>query len=406
MEFSQDALKNLSVAAALMPQEQMVQLSEQQKQLYIGIPRETSFQEYRVALTPESVAILVANGHKVVIETQAGKASHFEDVQYSEVGASIAYDTKEVYKADIIVKVAPPTLEEINYMHPKSTLISALQLVMQPKDFLTKLSAKKITAIAWEIIQDKADNFPVVRAMGEIAGNTSILIAAEYLSRTHGGKGAMFGGISGVMPTEVVIIGAGTVAQQATRAALGLGASVTVFDNSVYKLKRLTNELGTNIRTCTIVPKELEKALMHCDVAIGAIRAEKGRTPCIVTEEMVQKMKPNAVIVDVSIDQGGCFETSEVTNHESPIFTKYDVIHYCVANIPSRVPRTASLALSNIFAPIMIEMGEYGGIESLLRKVYGIRSGVYMYKGTCTNMYLSETFKIPFKDLDLLLAAF
>lgn len=401
-----ETLRSLSISAALLPKEQLEPVGTRKNRLYIGIPRETTYQEHRVALAPQAVALLVNNGHDVVIETGAGKYAHFEDAEYSEAGAKIAYDTKEVYEANLILKVAPPSLDEIEMMQHKSTLISALQLAMQPKDYIKKLIEKKIIAIAWDYIQDQDGIYPVVSAMGEIAGNTSILIAAELLSNSKMGQGAMFGGISGVAPTEVVIIGAGTVGEFAARAAIGLGASVKVFDNSIYKLRRLQNDIGMRLFTSTIQPKVLAKALMRADVAIGAVRSPQGRTPCLVNEKMVADMKKGAVIVDVSIDQGGVFETSKVTNHDAPVFLCHDIIHYCVPNIPSRVSRTASYALSNIFAPIILNIGDEGGVDEVLRKYHGVRNGVYMFNGFLTNKYLGEFYKLPYKDLDLLMAAF
>jgi alanine dehydrogenase len=265
---------------------------------------------------------------------------------------------------------------------------------------------KKISAIAWDYIQDEEEIYPVVRAMGEIAGNTSVIIAAEYLSRTSRGQGLMLGGISGVAPTEVVIIGAGTVAEYACRAALGLGALVKVFDFSIYRLRRLQNDLGQRVFTSVIQPEELKRALSQADVAIGALRGAEGRTPTVVTEEMVENMKEGSVIVDISIDKGGCFETSEVTNHSDPVYERNGVIHYCVPNIASRVSRTASIALSNIFTPLVLNISKHGGCSSLIKKHLGFRHGVYLYNGTLTNESLGEAFNLPYKDIDLLFAAF
>lgn len=389
----------------MMPQEEMLEVGRKKGKLYIGIPKELSFQENRIALVPDAVALLVNNGHRVVIETQAGKAANFEDKDFSEAGAEIAYDVQEVYKAEIVLKVAPPSAEEIEMMQRKQTLISALQLTVQPEDYVKKLVSKKVTAIAYDFIKDKDGIFPVIRLMSEIAGNTSILIAAEYLSNVHNGQGSIFGGITGTPPTDVVILGAGTVGEFATRAALGLGASVKVFDDSLYKLRRLQSVLGTRVYTSVLQPKILAKALRTADVVIGAIRAKEGRTPCVVTETMIQDMKYGSVIIDISIDQGGCFETSKVTNHSKPVFRKHGVIHYCVPNIASRVSRTASYALSNVFAPVLLSIGEEGGIENMLRRDSGVRNGVYVYNGILTNKFLGETFNLPYKDIDLLMAA-
>lgn len=403
MKTSKELLASLT-QTALMPQEEMLEVGRKKGKLFIGIPKEISFQENRVALVPDAVALLVNNGHRIVVETNAGKMANFQDHDYSEAGAQIVFSAEEVYKADIILKVAPPSPQEIELMQQKQTLISALQLTVQPEDFIKQLMNKKITAIAFDWIRDQDGIYSVIRSMGEIAGGTSILIAAEYLSNANNGQGAILGGISGISPTEVVILGAGTVGEFATRAALGLGASVKVFDNSIYRLRRLQSDIGTRIFTSVIQPRVLAKHLKTADVVIGAIRAQHGRTPLVVTEEMVAEMKVGSVIIDVSIDQGGCFETSEVTNHTKPVFRKHGVIHYCVPNIASRVSRTASYALSTIFAPILLNIGEEGGVENMLRRDEGVRNGIYVYNGVLTNQVLGEMFKLPFKDINLFMA--
>lgn len=400
-----ETLKSLMKEGSLLPQEEMLAIGRKKGKLMIGIPKETTYQENRVALNPDAVQLLVNNGHQIVVETEAGKAASYEDVAYSEAGAEIAYDKSEVFKANIILKVAPPTEEEIELMPGNQTLISALQLTLHPKKTLTTLMNKKVTAIAWDYIQDEHGIYTVVRAMGEIAGNTSLLIASELLSNYKSGKGVMLGGVAGVRPTEVVILGAGTVGEYACRAAVGLGASVKVFDNSISKLRRLQNDIGMRVYTSVIQPKLMEKAIMRADVVIGAVRAGLGRTPCIVTEEMIQNMKDGSVVVDVSIDQGGCFETSRLTNHDSPTFVKHGVIHYCVPNIASRVSMTASIALSNIFSPMLLEIGDNGGCKDMIRKNPGFRSGVYVYQGKLTSEILGKVFDLPYKNIELLLAA-
>lgn len=396
----------LTASAGLMPQEEMLEVAKSQKQLFIGIPKECTLQENRVALIPEAVARLINNGHRIVIETEAGKGAHFEDRDFSEAGAKIAYSTKEVYEADIILKVDPPTLEEIELMKPGQCLISALQLSVHPENYLKQLLKKRITAIAVDFIRDRDGGYPFVRSMSEIAGSTVVLIAAEYLSNVNAGKGLMLGGVLGVPPTEVVILGAGTVGEYAARAALGLGSSVKIFDNSLQKLSRLQNDIGQRVYTSTIHPDVLANALETADVVIGAIRSKKGRAPILVTEEMVSNMKFGSVIIDVCIDQGGCIETSVVTDHARPTFTKYGVVHYCVPNIASRVAQTASMALSNIFSPMMLEMADVGGLNNMMRFHEGVRNGVYTFNGAVTNEYLAKTFGLPFKDLNLIMAAF
>jgi alanine dehydrogenase len=396
---------NVARQAMMQPQESMLEVRNQKNKLYIGIPKEISFQENRIPLTPLSVALLVNNGHQVMLESNAGQAANFSDSNYSEQGAQIVYDTKKVYEADIIIKIAPPTKEEIEMMKPGQLLISALQVSTLKAECLHALMKKKITALCFEHLEDEGGSLTVVRAMSEIVGATSVLIAAEYLSNIFEGKGLMLGGITGVPPTEIVILGAGTVGEYAARTAISLGAQVKVFDPSIYKLRRLQNNIGTRVFTSVVQPIVLEKAITTCDVAIGAMRADDGRSPCIVSEATVSKMKPNSVIIDVSIDQGGCFETSEVTNHTHPVFRKYDVIHYCVPNIASRVARTATYALTNIFAPILLDIGEQGSLKNVIWQKAGIRNAVYIYQGHLTNKHMGERFSIPSKDLDLLVVS-
>jgi alanine dehydrogenase len=387
----------------LQPQPEMLELSISKQSLFIGIPKETAFQEHRVPLVPGAVALLVSNGHKVYVESKAGLTSSFTDEEYTDSGAKICYDVKEVYQADIILKVEPPSLDELDYFKHNQCLISALQLKTQSADYFKKLMEKKVTAVAFDYIQDESGSFPIVRSMSEIAGTSAILIAAELLSSSAGGRGVLMGGIAGVSPTQVVIIGAGTVAEFAARSAMALGASVQVFDNSIARLRRIQSDLNLRVATSILQPKVLEKALKRADVAIGALRAESGRTPCVITEEMVQKMKSKAVIVDVSIDQGGCFETSEITNHETPTFTKHDVIHYCVPNIASRSAKTASYSLSNILAPILLKLGDGGGVQGMLLRSPNIRGGVYVYNGIITNKGIGTWFGLPYKEIRLLL---
>ncbi len=395
-----------SSTTQLMPREERLEIPNKACRLSIGVPKETVWLENRVALSPEAIRILVREGHRVIVESEAGKASHFENSHFSEVGAEIAYESNVVFHADIIVKVAPPTSTEISMLRGKQVLFSSLNIAGLTDFHFKQLSAKRITALAYEYINDRDGNFPIVRAMSEIAGTTSILIAADYLCSPEYGRGIMFGGLSGITPTEVVILGAGTVGEFACRAAIGMGAFVKVFDNSVYRLRRLQNNIGMRVYTSVIQPGMLKTALAFADVAIGAVRSKAGFSPVCVSEEMVMGMKQGSVIIDVSIDQGGCFETSLMTDHKNPVFAKHGVIHYCVPNIASKVPRTASLALSNLIVPIIQRVGEEGGITNILRVDQGIRNGVYLYNGISTNRYISDHFKLPHKDIELLLAAF
>lgn len=386
-------------------QSETLEIQPKLNKLFIGIPKEIILQENRVPLVPSSVATLIANGHRIIIEQGAGEKAHFKDREYSEAGADIAYSAEEVYKADVILKVAPPTLAEIDHMRPNQILISPLQLPIISADYINKLKHKRVIALAMEYIKDESDTFPVVRIMSELAGLSAMLTAAELMSTTSGGKGVLLGGISGVPSAKVVILGAGIVAEYATRTALGLGAEVRIFDNNIYKLKRIQNQVGRSLYTSAIDPYVLETELITADVAIGAIHSKTGRTPMIVPEDMVMKMKPGAVIIDVSIDQGGSFETSEVTSIDHPTFIKHDVIHYCVPNIATRVCRTASIAISNILTPILLKTSSVSNIEHLLFSNPGLRHGIYTYKGSLTNEYLGERFQIKSTSLDLLMTS-
>lgn len=397
---------DLARQAILEPKEMQVAAPAKGSRPVIGVPKEISFQENRVGLTPQAVRLLVDNGHQVWIERGAGSAAKFSDSEYEAAGARICEAGAEVFAADIIIKVAFPTLEEINAMQEHRAIISALNLAMLSAEQIKLLQKKKATAIAYEYLEDETGILPVIQGMSEIAGTTSILIAAEYLSNINHGKGVMLGGISGIPPSNVIILGAGTVALFASRTALGLGAEVKVFDNNLYRLRRLQNMLQQRIFTSLLHPNILERELKLADVVVGALRPTSGRTPMVVSEAMVMDMKPGSIIIDVSIDQGGVFETSEVTNHTQPIYIRHGVIHYCVPNIASRVSRTASYALSNIFTPILVDIGASGGIKNYLWEKEGVRKGVYIYKGNLTSRHLSERFGIPYKDIDLLIAAY
>jgi alanine dehydrogenase len=373
--------------------------------LHIGIPKEIAFQENRIALTPDAVGVLVANGHAVVIEHNAGEASHYRDKDYSEAGARIMYEKSEVLKAPILVKSAPVIEEDLPLLQLNQIVISPIHLSAMKAELLQKMMDKRITGISFENLKDDSGTYPIVRSMSEIAGSAVMLVAGQYLSSANHGKGVLLGGISGIPPTKVIILGAGIVGEFAARAALALGASVKVFDNSVYRLKRLQNNIGQRMWTSVMEPRILAKQLKTCEIAVGALSSQTGRTPVVVTDEMVSNMRPGSVIIDVSIDRGGCFETSEITTHEHPIFMKYGVIHYCVPNIPSGFARTASHAISNVLMPLLLEAGEEGGFENLVWHKIHLRSGIYLFKGALTNFHLSQRFDLKYTDLNLLIAS-
>lgn len=385
----------------LLPQEEKLEISKQKSELFIGIPKETSHQERRICLTPDAVNSLTYQGHRVMIESGAGESSSYSDKEYSDAGAEVTQDPKRVFGCPMILKVEPASLAEIEMMNQNTIIISAIQIKTRNKAYFEALSKKKITALAFEYIKDEDGTYPAVKSLSEIAGTASILVAAELMIANQFGKGLLFGNITGVPPTDVVILGAGTVGEFAAKTAIGLGASVKVFDNSITKLRRLQNNLNQRVFTSTIQPKALLKALRRCDVAIGAMRGIE-RCPVVVTETMVEHMKKGAVIVDVSIDTGGCFETSEVTTHEKPTFIKNDVVHYCVPNIPSRYSKTASLSISNIITPYLMQIAEDGGIESAIRCNKGLKNGVYMYHGILTNKAIGEWFDLSDSDINLI----
>ena len=385
--------------------EETLDIKPRPEALYIGMPKEDSFNENRIALTPDAVSVLIANGHKVCIETKAGNGANYSDTDYSEAGAKICYDKAQVFEADIIVKSAPVCLAECELLKLNQTIISPIHLAEMKREILEKMMLKKVTALSFENLKDDSGHNPIVRSMSEIAGSAVMLIAGQYLSNANNGKGVLVGGISGIPPTKVIIIGAGIVGEYAARTALAMGASVKIFDNSIYRLKRLQNNISGRLWTSVIEPKILAKQLKTCDVAVGALGNDGGNTAMVVSEQMVSHMRPGSVIVDVSIDHGGCFETSAVTTHQLPTFTKYDVIHYCVPNIPSGFARTASQAISNVLMPLILETSNEGGIDHLIWYKINIRSGIYLFKGALTNFHLSERFTLKYTDLNLLIAS-
>jgi alanine dehydrogenase len=386
----------------LLPQEETLEIFKRKGELFIGIPKETAFQEKRVCLTPDAVFALVSNGHRVLLESGAGDGANFSDKDYSEAGAEITKDAAKVFACPMILKVEPPSLDQVKLINPQTLLISALQIKTQSKKYFEALASKRITALAFEFIRDSDGAYPAVKSLSEIAGTASVLIAAELLSDTKGGNGLMFGNISGVPPIEVVILGAGTVGEFAARSSIGLGANVKIFDNSLTKLRRIQTHLGRPLFTSTLQPKNLTKALKRCDVVIGAVRGNN-RSPIVVSDAMVQTMKKGAIIIDVSIDMGGCFETSEVTTHKQPTFIKYGVVHYCVPNIPARYSRTASVSISNIFTPYLLKIAEDGGIENSLRFDRGLKNGLYFYHGILTSKSVGEWFDLNYSDINLII---
>lgn len=396
---------HISAGFSFETQEETLDIKPPSAKLTIGIPKEMVLQENRVALIPEAINVLVNNGHQVIVETKAGEGSKYSDNDFSEAGAQIALKKREVYKAPILIKSAPVMEEDLSFLQINQTIISPIHFSMLKKESLEKMMEKKITALGFEHLKDDSGTYPIVRCMSEIAGSAAMLIAGQFLGSQENGKGVLLGGISGIPPTKVIIIGAGVVGEFAARTAIAMGASVKVFDSNVYRLKRLQNNLGMRVWTSVMEPRILAKQLKSCEVAVGALTNESGRSPIVVTEEMVQAMRPGSVIIDVSIDRGGCFETSEITTHQHPTFVKHGVIHYCVPNIPSGYARTASHAISNVLMPLLLDAGDAGGIEEMVWHNFNLRNGVYLYRGHLTNLYISQRFDLKFTDLNLLIAS-
>ncbi|SEM41289.1 alanine dehydrogenase [Chryseobacterium taichungense] len=382
----------------LMPKEEKLEVIKKGKQFSIGIPKETSLNERRACITPDAVQVLVESGHEIIIEAGAGLGSFFTDLQYSESGAKITNDPKEAFSQDLILKVNPPTEEEIEYMRPNTYLVSALQINLRDKNYFLKLAEKKVNAIAFEFIVDEYKQLALVRLVGEIAGTVSILYASELLALSNG---LMLGGITGVRPAEVVILGAGIVGEFATKAAIGLGASVRVFDNSLSKLRRLHTLVDSRVPTSIIDPKELRKALRRADVVIGAL-PRLNMTP-IVTEDMVMKMKKGSVIIDITIDNGKVIETSELTTMEDPYIIKHGVIHCGLPNLTSRMPRTTTKAISNFFLSYILHYDEEGGFENMLVRKNEMKQSLYMYKGRHTKKIICDRFGLTYHDINLLI---
>ncbi|PTT41049.1 alanine dehydrogenase [Chryseobacterium sp. HMWF028] len=382
----------------LMPKEEKLEVIKKGKQFSIGIPKETCLNERRTCITPDAVQVLVEHGHEIIIEAGAGEGSFFTDLQYSESGARVTNDPKEVFGQDLILKVNPPTEDEIEYMKPNTYLVSALQINLRDKEYFLKLAEKKINAIAFEFIVDEYKQLALVRLVGEIAGTVSILYASELLALSNG---LMLGGITGVRPAEVVVLGAGIVGEFATKAAIGLGASVKVFDNSLSKLRRLHTIVDSRVPTSIIDPKELSKSLRRADVVIGAL-PRLNMTP-IVTEDMVMKMKKGSVIIDITIDNGKVIETSELTTMEDPYVIKHGVIHCGLPNLTSRMPRTTTKAISNFFLSYILNYDEEGGFENMLIRKNEMKQSLYMYKGRHTKKIICDRFGLTYHDINLLI---
>jgi alanine dehydrogenase len=391
--------------AMLLPQEEMLEVKKRGQKIKIGIPSDFSKVEYRVPLTPQAIDLLVSYGHEILIETNAGKSASYSDKAYRDVGAQIIDTKEEIFQCDIILRISPFSNDEIDMLRGNQVILSTMQPHAHCRESIQKLMQKKVTAIAYEYLENEDGYMPFVHQMSQIAGVTSITIASEYLSKSRNGKGVLFGEVTGVTPAELVIIGTSTAAEYAARAAIGLGIFVKVFDTSVYELSKLEERLGRRVFTSVFYPKVLRKALISADVVIGAMPFNTS-LKFKVSEELVKQMKEGSVIIDLNVSQGGCFETSECTDFNNPAFVKHGVVHYCVPNSPALVARTASISMSNILIPVLLSISDDGGVNNYIKTSRGFRKGVYIYHGILTNSDIGNLFNIPSKEIDLLLAAF
>ena len=402
-----DRLTELSAAGStfMLPKEEMLEVRRKGKKIRIGIPSDKDKVEFRVPLTPQAVELLVSYGHEILIEKDGGKAASYTDEEYREAGALVMDDRKEIFECDIVLRVSPFDEAEIDLLKGHQALISNLQINAQCSNSIGKLLQKKVTNIAYEYLEDEEGGKPVVQLMSQISGSTSIILFNEYLNKSRDGKGVLLGSVTGISPAELVILGSGTAAEYAAKAALGLGAIVKVFDDNISSLRKLEGKLPQPIFTSVYYPKVMKKALKSADAVLGAMSV--GGPPSFrVTEDMIKKMKKGSVIIDLNVSQGGCFETSRCTDLNNPSFIEHGVVHYCVPNLPAIVARTASIAMSNVLIPILIAIGEIGGIDNYIKNSKSFRKGVYIYNGILTNSTLADTFNLPYKDIELLLAVY
>lgn len=389
----------------LMPAEEKLEVRIRGQKINIGIPTNQNKDEQCLPLTPQAVEILVGAGHEVKVESNAGKKAKYSDLEYSNAGAIVTKNKADVFQCDYLFKVAPYSFDEIDLLRGNQVILSMLQLDSQNKECINKLIKKKITAVAFEYLKDETGNLPVMQSLSEISGIVSMTVASELLSISSNGKGVLFGGVTGISPASVMILGADTAAVFATKVALGLGAEVKIFDTSVSKLRAFESRFNQKIFTSLFYPRVIEKAMSSADVIVGA-QPFNSVPQYIIPRNLVKQMKEGSVIIDLNASQGGCFETTKCTTMSKPTYIDEGVIHYCVPNISARVSRTTTIALSNIFTSVLLEIGEIGGISHYIKSQKGFSEGIYIYNGILTNKDIGNKFNLPTKDLDLLLAAF
>lgn len=367
--------------------------------MIIGIPKDTHHEEKRVVLAPPGADSLIRMGHTMYVQSGAGEGSHFSDDDYKKVGAFIVYSLEEVYKrAELICKVSPIAEKELELLQENQILYSSLHLAVGKKNTLLKFLNKNVTAIGYELIENDI-GLPVLESMSEIAGPLSIQLAERYLeSNEEGGRGILLGGIPGVAPAAVVVLGAGVVGTTAARAALGRGAQVIVIDKDLNRLRRIDTMFKKRITTVMANPFTISRGVKFADVLIGAVLIKGEKTPHLVSNDMVMEMKRGAVIIDVSIDQGGCIETSRITTISDPVYKVHDVLHYCVPNMPTLVARTASYGLNNASLPYIQNIAD-NGLSNALMGDAGLAKGVCTYRGYCSNEAIANIFNIEYRRL-------
>ncbi len=365
--------------------------------MIIGLPKEIKEEEWRVALTPAGAKALVERGHEVLMEKGAGIASGFSDSEYQEVGVKLASDKKSLFdEAEMIVKVKEPLPSEVDLFHKDQILFTYLHLAAN-KNLTLALLKKGIVAIAYETVEDEEKRLPLLAPMSEIAGRSAVIIGAYFLARHKGGAGILVGGVPGVLPARILILGGGTVGTNAAKIAAGLGARVIVTEINPYRMRYLDDVLPPNVSTCYSSSYAIQKILPSVDLVIGAVLIPGAKAPHLITRRMLSLMREGSVIVDVAVDQGGCIETTHPTTHDNPTFTVEGVIHYCVTNIPGVYARTSTLALTNATLPYIIEIADRGCRQAFI-KDQGLAKGLNLAKGKITCKPVAEAHGMEWTD--------
>jgi alanine dehydrogenase len=369
--------------------------------MIIGVPKEIKDNEYRVAMTPGGARQLVEAGHQVWVETGAGEGSGFPDAQYEASGAKIVPMNADAWSAQMVVKVKEPQPSEYEFMRPNLVLFTYLHLAAEER-LTREMMERGLTGIAYETVELLNGHLPLLTPMSEVAGRMAIQVGAHYLEKMNGGRGKLLGGVPGVVPSDVVIIGAGVVGTNAAQMALGMGAHVVIIDINLDRLRYLNEVMSGRLTTLSSNPLNIAEAVRRADLLVGGVLIKGAKAPKLVTREMISTMNPGSVVVDVAVDQGGCIETTHPTTHSNPTFLVDGVVHYCVANMPGAVPRTSTYALSNATLPYMVKLANIGA-EAAIRADPALAKGVNTYKGKITYPAVAEAFDLECTPLEKLL---